>query len=156
MQTYSSHNILTLEGIRSHRNHGKVAILSKNKEGKEGRKMQKHIGQNQTKKLSCFCMKAKNLIVDGEYEKCHHLVCEVMREFPDAPQPHNILGILLEKTGHHPEAMNHFRAALALDATYRPAEENLESYGTFYCHGKCVYGNENHTCIVRRKENESF
>lgn len=101
--------------------------------------MHKAMYHKQDKKLICFCNDAKHLIVEGEYKKCHDLICEVMREYPDAPQPHNILGILLEKTGHHPEAMNHFRAALALDATYRPAEENLETYGTFHCHGKCAY-----------------
>ncbi len=113
--------------------------------------MRKVMSNMQEKKLLCFCNEARELIVAGDYKKCHDLICVVMSEYPDAPQPHNILGILLEKTGHHTEAMNHFRAALALDATYGPAEENLETYGTFHCHGQCVYGDQNMDYIVRRK-----
>lgn len=93
----------------------------------------------QDKKLSQFCINARKLIMERDYEKCYEMTCAMMSEYPDAPQPHNILGILLEKTGHHPAAMNHFRAALVLDATYRPAIENLDTYGTFHSSGKCVF-----------------
>ena len=93
----------------------------------------------QTERLSKFCTDARELILSGEYEACRKMTCLEMEQFPDAPQPHNILGILLEKIGQHPIAMKHFRAALALDASYRPAAQNLETYGTFYSHGRCAF-----------------
>jgi len=37
----------------------------------------------------------------------------------------NLMGVLLEMSGRKLEAQNHYRAALALDPTHRPANENL-------------------------------
>ena len=93
----------------------------------------------ETEKLSKFCSDARKLVLSGDYEACRDIICTEMAKYPDAPHPHNILGILLEKTGDHSSAMKHFRAALALDASYRPAEQNLETYGTFYSHGRCAF-----------------
>lgn len=121
-----------------------------------------------TEKLDKFCSDARNMILSGDYEACRNMICVEMGEFPDAPQPHNILGILLEKIGQHASAMKHFRAALALDAAYRPAGQNLETYGTFYAHGRCAFDesdctpepsncytinyNDDHICqVVRRR-----
>ncbi|MHB1315987.1 MAG: tetratricopeptide repeat protein [Christensenellales bacterium] len=44
----------------------------------------------------------------------------------DAPEPHNLLGILSEMTGDDIKARKHYRAAYALDPTYKPACRNLE------------------------------
>lgn len=44
----------------------------------------------------------------------------------DAPQPHNLLGILYEIKGDDSLARKHYRAAYALDPTYTPACHNLE------------------------------
>ena len=44
----------------------------------------------------------------------------------DAPQPHNLLGILNEIEGDDLSARRHYRAAYALDPTYKPACRNLE------------------------------
>lgn len=101
--------------------------------------MQRTMLNKQNKKLHQFCEDAKRLVLENEYDKCYEMTCAMMSEYPDAPQPHNIMGILLEKTGHHPAAMNHFRVALVLDATYRPAIENLDTYGTFYSCGRCIF-----------------
>ena len=62
-----------------------------------------------------------------------------MGEFPNAPEPHNLLGIVMEKEGDHAGAMRHFRAAYALDPTCLPARQNLDHYGTFYSRGGCAY-----------------
>ena len=62
-----------------------------------------------------------------------------MADYPSAPQPYNLMGIVLEKTGNHPAAMKHFRAAWALDPTYVPANRNLERYGTFHSGIKEAY-----------------
>ena len=36
-------------------------------------------------------------------------------------------------------AMKHFRAAWALDPAYLPARQNLDTFGTFFSHGKSAY-----------------
>lgn len=44
----------------------------------------------------------------------------------DAPEPHNLRGILCEISGDDQAARKHYRAAYALDPTYKPACRNLE------------------------------
>lgn len=49
----------------------------------------------------------------------------------DAPEPHNLLGILNELTGDDIAARRHYRAAYALDPAYTPACRNLERLAVF-------------------------
>lgn len=60
----------------------------------------------------------------------------------DAPEPHNLLGILYELLGDDAAARQHYRAAYALDPTYKPSCRNLERlalYG-FDMAGSVDYG----------------
>lgn len=90
--------------------------------------------------LDVLCVLARNLTENHEHTKCFRLICRAMEKFPDAPHPHNLLGILCEKEGNHNSAMKHFRAAYSLDPSYEPARKNLNTYGTFFSSGKCDYG----------------
>jgi lipoprotein NlpI len=78
-----------------------------------------------------LCNKARVLIKNWELNECEKLLCDAMGKYPHMPEPNNLLGILMEKQGDHVLAMKHFRAAWALDPTYRPARQNLESYSSF-------------------------
>jgi len=89
--------------------------------------------------LTALCKTIKDLIGMQDYQTSEKLICGAMGKYPHAPEPHNLIGILLEKTGDHPAAMKHFRAAWALDPAYLPARQNLECYGTFYSNGSCAY-----------------
>lgn len=89
--------------------------------------------------LNRLCVTVKGLISLQDYEKCESLIRSTMGKYPHAPEPHNLIGILLEKKGDHLTAMKHFRAAWALDPTYIPARQNLDCYGTFFSSGKCAY-----------------
>ena len=89
--------------------------------------------------LQELCSAVRKYSAALNYPKCAALICEAMGKFPNAPEPHNLLGIVLEKEGNHADAMKHFRAAYALDPTYIPARQNLETYGTFYACGKCAF-----------------
>ncbi len=60
------------------------------------------------------------------YEKAYELILRAMEERPDAPQPHNLLGIYYELGGNIDLARRHYRAAYSLDPTFRPACRNLE------------------------------
>ena len=89
--------------------------------------------------LTDLCAVVRDLVTREEYEKCNDMICKAMSVYPDAPQPHNLLGVVLEMTGNHVSAMKHFRAAWALDPTYAPANQNLTTYGTFYSSGRIAF-----------------
>ncbi len=91
------------------------------------------------KELNALCAVVRECTRAGEYQKCEALILDAMRKYPHAPEPHNLIGVLLEKEGDHLTAMKHFRAAWALDPTYLPARRNLESFGTFFSHGKYAF-----------------
>lgn len=123
--------------------------------------------------LKTLCNEVRNLINSGEYEACYDLIIEGMSKSPHAPEPHNFLGILLEKRREHLLAMKHFRVASDLDPTYLPARHNLEIYGGFHSSGKIAfdesdfnyleeknsykleYGKNHIVYIVRRRKNEN-
>lgn len=89
--------------------------------------------------LDALCALVRKMVAERKYKTCIELICEAMENNPHAPQPHNLLGIVLEKLGEHTSAMKHFRAAWALEPTYTPALFNLNVYGTFFSHGKCAF-----------------
>ncbi|MDW2796504.1 hypothetical protein RZO55_02775 [Clostridium boliviensis] len=100
---------------------------------------------NNRENLTKLCDTVRDLIGKQDYQTCENIICQAMGSCPHAPQPHNLIGILLEITGDHPAAMKHFRAAWALDPTYLPARQNLESYGTFFSNGRCAF--DENDCI---------
>ncbi|MGJ0022382.1 hypothetical protein [Streptococcus dysgalactiae] len=81
----------------------------------------------------------KALLAKKQYDDCFELLADDMKKNPHLPEPHNLMGILLEEKGDHLLAMKHFRVALDLDPTYLPAEYNLEHYGSFSPSGHCAY-----------------
>lgn len=91
------------------------------------------------KELTALCGKIRELMEQSEYPTCEELIEDAMAKYPHAPEPHNLLGLLLEMQGEHLTAMKHFRAAYALDPTYVPARRNLERFGSFYPKGKWAY-----------------
>lgn len=103
--------------------------------------------------LNSICEIIRKLISAGDYESCTKIILSAMSKYPHAPQPHNLLGILLEKQGDHLAAMKHFQAASALDATYQPAQQNLSSFGTFFSYKKYAF-DENDCPTKNRKDYE--
>lgn len=93
----------------------------------------------QQQKLTRLCRDAKLLIEEEKYEECKRLISNAMGTFPHAPQPHNLMGILLEQENDVLGAMRHFRSAWALDPTYLPARYNLNRLGSLTPSGKCAY-----------------
>ena len=78
----------------------------------------------------------KKFIEEYKYKECEEMISYTMYLHPHNPEPHNLLGILMEKRGDHVLAMKHFRASLDLDPTYKPAQTNLEVFGTFFASKK--------------------
>ena len=60
-------------------------------------------------------------------------IAQAMAMDMDAPEPHNLLGIHCELTGDLQAARKHYRAAYALDPTYKPCCRNLERITSFDC-----------------------
>lgn len=113
--------------------------------------MEKTKATQSVDKLSELCDSIRKLSAKGDYKTCEDMIFQAMKEYPHAPHPHNLLGIVLEKMGEHALAMKHFRAAWSLDPTYMPANQNLETYGTFFAHGTCAF-DESDTVIEQGKK----
>ena len=78
--------------------------------------------------LTALCYTVKKHIEEKNYKESLSLIQSAIAVYPHAPEPHNLMGILLENQGNHLLAMKHFRAAWALDPTYIPAKYNMNQY----------------------------
>ncbi len=102
-----------------------------------------------SKKMFSLCSLVKELIHAGDYKQAFQKVYESMAEFPNSPEPHNLLGILLEKKGEHLLAMKHFRIAWILDPTYQPANQNISNFCNLHSCIEYAYAEED--CIKNEK-----
>lgn len=104
------------------------------------------MGTGTSGELMGLCGRVKDYLRRDAYQECMEDICYAMYLHPDAPEPHNLLGILMERQQNHIGAMKHFRAALDLDPTYLPAKENLMEYARFqtpspkcrFCDADCL------------------
>lgn len=95
--------------------------------------------KNDEQEMLSLCYSVRELAGKGDIEGGKRIAIEAMSNYPHAPQPHNLLGVLLEKQGDHLLAMRHFRAAWALEPAYVPARHNLDKFGTFSAVGYSAY-----------------
>ena len=89
--------------------------------------------------LTALCEAAREMTADGHYDRCQEMLATAMARHPDAPEPHNLLGVVLQQLGEHARAMKHFRAAYALDPSYEPARLNLECFGSIANRGEAAW-----------------
>lgn len=66
-------------------------------------------------------------------EKAFNAISNLMKQNMSFAEPHNLLGIYYEIVGEDDKARKHYRAAYALDPTYKPACHNLNRVVTWYC-----------------------
>ena len=104
--------------------------------------------KKEEKELADLCGSVKKLALNGDLAGCERLVAEAMGRHPHAPQPHNLMGVLLEMKNEHSAAMKHFKAAWSLDPTYYPARHNLDNFASFYINGK--YAFDENDCPARK------
>ena len=69
---------------------------------------------------------AKKSIGEREFDTAQEHVRQAIAVDAAKPEAFNLLGALIEMRGDWLEALKQYRAALALDPTYKPADENLE------------------------------
>lgn len=89
-----------------------------------------------------FSKKIKKMAESGHCDDAVFLIRQKMAQFPDAPEPHNLYGIILEKQRDTVGAMKHFRAAWALDPSYAPARQNMDRFGSFESDMKPAYSED--------------
>jgi len=75
-----------------------------------------------TEKIS----RAIHAMRDKEYQLAQLLIADAMRADSAAPAAHNLLGVLAELGGETALAGKHYRAAYALEPSYKPAARNLD------------------------------
>ena len=81
--------------------------------------------------MTDLCMKVKKYVEEKDWDSCMELIPRYMERYPNSAVPHNLLGIVLESQGHHPDAMRHFRAAWSLNPTFMPASQNIDAYSLY-------------------------
>lgn len=91
--------------------------------------MREMISVHDRKSLEKLCSKIEKLYTQEDYQACEKLIVNAIGEHPHAAHPHNLYGIILEKYGDKHAAMSHYRAAIALEPSYKPARCNLNRYG---------------------------
>ena len=74
---------------------------------------------------------AKKCINEKKFDKAIEYLKKAMVEKLESPEPQNLLGVLFELKGDLSKAGKHYRAALELDPTYRPSQDNLERVTSF-------------------------
>ncbi len=67
-----------------------------------------------------------------ELDKAYDSIIKAICKNPDAPQPHNLLGIWYELNSDGDNARRHYRAAYSLDPTYKPPCKNLERISALF------------------------
>ena len=68
-----------------------------------------------------------------EFAGAYKSIIESIGINPSAPQPHNLLGIWFELHGDGDKARRHYRAAYALDPTFKAACNNLARISSMSC-----------------------
>lgn len=77
----------------------------------------------------------KKSILESDYETAEKHINEAFSLNNNSPKVHNLLGIIAEIKWDRELAIQHYRASLALESSYRPAIRNLEkitTYGYFF------------------------
>jgi Flp pilus assembly protein TadD len=69
---------------------------------------------------------AKAALRSRDFQQARIAIADAMGLNMDAPEPHNLLGILYEMLGDFQAARKHYRAGYALDPVYKPCCRNLE------------------------------
>jgi Tfp pilus assembly protein PilF len=84
------------------------------------------------RQLDLYIKEAASRLSNYEYEKAHDYIMKAICMDPDAPQPHNLLGIWYELKNNMSLARKHYRVAYVLNPTYKPVSVNLERVSTLF------------------------
>lgn len=83
-------------------------------------------------KLGKYIKEAVSNLKIHEFEEAYKFIMKAISENPNAPEPHNLLGIWYEFKGNKDLARKHYRVAYVLNPIYKPATINLERVSTLF------------------------
>lgn len=86
------------------------------------------------KDYESLIVRAKAAINQRDFSLAENLLQKANNIKSERPEPFNLLGVLAEVRGDSSQAMKMYRAALDIDPTYKPAQENLERSSDFKSH----------------------
>jgi DNA-binding NtrC family response regulator len=81
---------------------------------------------------------AKRYITERKFDAAQEHIKLAIAADAAKPEALNLLGALIEMRGDRLEALKQYRAALALDPTYKPAEDNLQRVVTRRQKGRAI------------------
>ena len=84
-----------------------------------------NLDENKLRTFEDFIEFAKLNIITNNLEKAEEILKKAIGKDPSSPVTHNLLGVISEYKGDVTQAQKYYRAALALDPTYKPAESNI-------------------------------
>lgn len=82
-------------------------------------------------KFDLLIAQCEDAILKTDNELAKELINEAFALNDSSPKVHNLLGIIAEIRWEKGLAIQHYRAALALDASFKPAIKNLEKITSF-------------------------
>lgn len=65
------------------------------------------------------------LLKDKKFDETYNLILDLLRNYPNEPWAHNLLGCWYEMRGEAILAMKHYRAAYALSPSYDASRMNI-------------------------------
>ena len=83
------------------------------------------------KDISRYIEEARDAIFNKDYDKAKFCLIEALVNDSSSAEIQNLLGVIEEKTGDRQLAQKYYRAALSLDPTYEPADNNLKRTAMF-------------------------
>ena len=84
-----------------------------------------NLEENKLRTFEDYIEFAKLSIISNNFEKAEEILKQAVGKDPSSPVTHNLLGVISEYKGDVQQAQKYYRAALALDPTYEPAESNI-------------------------------
>lgn len=84
-----------------------------------------NLEENKLRTFEDYIEFAKLSIISNNFKKAEEILKQAVGKDPSSPVTHNLLGVISEYKGDVQQAQKYYRAALALDPTYEPAESNI-------------------------------
>ncbi|MGM0438805.1 MAG: response regulator [Bacillota bacterium] len=92
---------------------------------------EQNINEEDLESYEDYLTYAKNSITNQDLEKGYEYIQKAVSLDTSKPEAFNLLGVILEYKNKPLEAQKQYRAALALDPSYKPAQQNLERTSQF-------------------------
>ncbi|MFW6281072.1 MAG: response regulator [Halanaerobium sp.] len=85
--------------------------------------------EGETETFEDYITLAKNAINKRDFSKAKEMLQKATSLNAEKPEAFNLLGVIYEMQHQQGEAMKMYRAAIALDPSYKPANDNIERAG---------------------------